>query len=470
MHFTEHARPHASHMLRDVTFTPYWLATPRDPLPMLTGEATADLLIVGGGFTGLWAALLARQRDLSRDIVVIDAERVGHAASGRNGGFLHASLTHGFANGLQRWPEEMSTLLRLGHENLGAIRATVEQYGIDCDWRDGGELEVAFTAHDAERIREHPALAARHGERLQWLDAEQVRMRIDSPIALGAVFEPDGVALVDPAALHRGLLDACREQGIRVFEHTRLLDLESAGPGVLARTSFGGIRARRVLLATNAARSPIASVRRRIVPVYDAVLVTEPLSSAQWNAVGWRGHEGLKGAGNRFHYARRTRDGRILWGGFDALYHYGSAMGPHLEHDMPTYARLADHFGTAFPQLEGLRFTHAWAGAIDTCTRFTPFWTRAHHDRVVSVAGFTGLGVGASRFGAAVALDLLDDRSSEARALTMVRTRPIPFPPEPARSGVIRLTQRSLARADRDGGRRDPWLRLLDALHLGFDS
>ncbi len=470
MHFLDHARPGAAHALRDVTFEPFWLAAPHTPLPIQTGDISADLLIVGGGFTGLWTALQARARDADRDIVVVDAERVGHAASGRNGGFLHASVTHGFANGLARWPREMETLLRLGHENLAAIRATVAHLGIECDWRDSGELEVAFSAHDAERIREHPELAARHGERLQWLDPDAVRARIDTPIAAGGVYEPDGVALVDPARLHRGLLDACLAQGVRVFEHSRVLEIGSTRHGVRARTPFGDIRAGSMVLATNASRSPIASVRRRIVPVYDAVLVSEPLSTAQWDAVGWRGFEGMKGAGNRFHYARRTSDGRILWGGFDAIYRYGSAMGPQHEHDMSTYARLADHFEIAFPQLEGLRFTHAWAGAIDTCTRFTPFWTPALEGRAVSVAGFTGLGVGASRFAASVALDLLDDLASPARSLAMVRTRPVPFPPEPARSAVIGLTQRSLARADREGGRRDVWLRVLDRLHLGFDS
>ena len=470
MHFTDHPRPGAAAALRDVTFSPFWLTTPAAPLPVLTDDIETDLLVVGGGFTGLWTALLARARDPRRDIVVIDAERVGHAASGRNGGFLHASLTHGFANGLDRWPRELATLLRLGHENLAAIRSTVERLGIDCDWRDSGELEVAFTAHDAQRIRAHPELAAEHGERLEWLDADALRARIDTPIATGGVLEPHGVALVDPAALHRGLVDACLTQGIRLYEHSRLEHITSANYGIAARTPLASIRARGAVLATNAARSPITSVRRRIVPVYDAVLVSEPLTEAQWETVGWRGFEGLKGAGNRFHYARRTRDGRILWGGFDAIYRYGSAMGPQYEHDMPTYARLADHFATAFPQLEGVRFTHAWAGAIDTCTRFTPFWKRAFGGRAVSVAGFTGLGVGASRFGAAVALDLLDDVPSVARSLEMVQTLPLPFPPEPARSAVIGLTQRSLARADREGGRRDAWLRLLDRLHLGFDS
>ena len=470
MHFTDHARPSALRALRDVSFTPFWLAQPRDPQPMLTADTDTDLLIVGGGFTGLWTALLAHERTPGRDILVIDADRVGHAASGRNGGFLHASLTHGFANGVERWPAEMASLLRLGHENLAAIRATVERLGIDCDWRSSGELEVAFTAHDAARIREHPMTAARYGEHLEWLDAQALRARIDTPIATGAVFEPQGVAMVDPVRLHRGLLDACLARGIRVHEHTRLTDISREGAGVAARTPYGTIRARHAVLATNASRSPIASVRRRIVPVYDFVLITEPLSDAQWRSVGWDGFEGLKGAGNRFHYARRTRDGRILWGGFDAVYHYGSAMGPHLEQDPPLFAKLADHFQTAFPQLQDVRFSHAWAGAIDTCSRFTPFWTRSAGGRAVSVAGFTGLGVGASRLGAAVALDLLDDVRGEARDLTMVRRRPLPFPPEPARSAVIALTQWSLARADRDEGRRNAWLRLLDRLHLGFDS
>ena len=465
MHFPDTPDPRVDTALRDAAHRPFWLDDVARPeaLDPLTGRARTALLVVGAGFTGLWTAILAKQRDPLREVLVLDAGPVAGQASGRNGGFVHASLTHGAANGRAHFPEDMPLLTRLGDENLIAIRAFVEDRGIACDWRDAGELEVAFAAHQAQAMR------AGDDPRLTWLTPEALQERIALTGAHGATYERE-VSLVHPARLAWGLRDAALTAGVRIHEHTQALALRTDGGTVHVDTPHGAIEADRVVLATNAFPSLLPAVRRRIVPVYDYVLVTEPLSDAQWRDVGWRGFEGIKGAGNRFHYARRTPDGRILWGGYDAVYHANNGIGPDFEHDVASYRRLADHFLRVFPQLEGIRFTHAWGGAIDTCTRFTPFWTSACAGRVVAVAGFTGLGVGSSRFAADVALDRVDGVRSAAGSTRMARSTPVPFPPEPARSAVIGLTQWALARQDRRSGQRNAWLRLLDRFGVGFDS
>jgi glycine/D-amino acid oxidase-like deaminating enzyme len=230
------------------------------------------------------------------------------------------------------------------------------------------------------------------------------------------------------------------------------------------------VHARRVLLATSAYPPLLAALRRYVVPVYDYVLVTEPLSAEQRAAIGWEGRQGISDGANQFHYYRLTADDRILWGGYDAVYRYGGPVGPHLDDHEPTFARLSQHFFTTFPQLEGVSFTHRWGGAIDTCSRFSVFFGTALGGRVAYATGYTGLGVAATRFGARVALDLVDGRDTEATRLRYVRRRPVPFPPEPLRTAVIRLTQNRLAAADRRAGRRGVWLRTLDRLGLGFDS
>ncbi len=145
-------------------------------------------------------------------------------------------------------------------------------------------------------------------------------------------------------------------------------------------------------------------------------------------------------------------------------------MAPERDQRPATFELLAQHFFATFPQLEGLRFTHRWGGAIDTCSRFSALWGRALGGRAAYVVGFTGLGVGASRFAAGVGLELLDGLDTERTRLEMVRKRPLPFPPEPARWAVIELTRRALARADERAGQRGRWLRTLDRLGLGFDS
>jgi len=224
------------------------------------------------------------------------------------------------------------------------------------------------------------------------------------------------------------------------------------------------------VLATNAFPSLLRRYRLLTVPVYDYALMTEPLTPAQRESVGWTNRQGLGDSANRFHYFRLTADHRVLWGGYDAVHHYGRRVRAEWDDRPETWARLAEHFFTCFPQLEGIRFTHAWGGAIDTCSRFSPFFGTAHRGKVAYAAGYTGLGVGASRFGAEVMLDLLAGLRTERTDLQMVRTKPLPFPPEPFAWTGIALTKWSLARADAHGGRRNLWLRTMDRLGLGFDS
>jgi glycine/D-amino acid oxidase-like deaminating enzyme len=230
------------------------------------------------------------------------------------------------------------------------------------------------------------------------------------------------------------------------------------------------VRAGRVALATNAFPPLLRRLRLMIVPVYDYVLMTEPLSAAQLASIGWAGREGVGDAANQFHYYRLTRDNRILWGGYDAVYFLGSQISHAREQSPVTHQLLAAQFFETFPQLEGLQFTHRWGGVIDTCTRFTAFFGTAYAGRVAYALGYTGLGVAATRFGADVALDLLAGEPTERTRLAMVRERPVPFPPEPLRWTGVQLTRWSMARADANGGRRNLWLRTLDRAGLGFDS
>jgi glycine/D-amino acid oxidase-like deaminating enzyme len=258
---------------------------------------------------------------------------------------------------------------------------------------------------------------------------------------------------------------------VRIHEHTQVTRLRRDGDGVLLETAaHGALRARRVLLATNAYKPLVRSIGRYVVPVYDYVLVTEPLSDEQRRAVGWERGQGVADSGNRFHYYRLTPGGSILWGGYEALYHFRNGMRPELEDHAPTFELLASNFAATFPQLEGIRFTHRWAGAIDTCSRFCVTFGSALGGRVAYAVGYTGLGVVASRFGARVALDLVHGRDTELTRLQLVRSRPIPFPPEPLRYAAIQATRRALARVDERGGRRGPWLRALDRIGAGFDS
>jgi glycine/D-amino acid oxidase-like deaminating enzyme len=293
---------------------------------------------------------------------------------------------------------------------------------------------------------------------------------VASPTYLGGIWDKTDAALVDPGKLAVGLAGAARTAGVRIHERTPVTELADDGAVVRVHAPTGHVRARRVLLATSAYPPLLRAIRRYVAPVYDYALMTEPLSPTQRASIGWKRRQGIGDMANQFHYYRLTRDERILWGGYDAVYRYGGPVRAGLDDDEPTFAKLSQHFFTTFPQLEGVRFSHRWGGAIDTCSRFSVFFGTAHRGRVAYAVGYTGLGVVSTRFGARVALDLLDGRETEATRLRYVRSKPVPFPPEPLRSGVIQLTRNRLDAADRNAGRRGLWLRTLDRLGLGFDS
>ncbi|KZE88803.1 Gamma-glutamylputrescine oxidoreductase [Agromyces sp. NDB4Y10] len=476
----ERRRPAASvidRSLADSRRSVFWIDDLPDSAkperPRLEGARTADLAIVGGGYTGLWTAVLAKHANPDQRVVLLEGRRIGWAASGRNGGFCEASLTHGRENGLSRWPDEIDELDRQGLANLDAIEAAEAEFGMDFEFERNGSLDVAVEPHQVEWLHEAAADAAHRGDdSVRLLDEHQVRAEVDSPTYLAGVWNTRTSAILHPAKLAAELARVAEEAGVEIFERSPVRRLEGSGSSapVTLRTEHGRVDAARVVLATNVFPSLLKRNRLMTVPVYDYVLMTEPLSAEQQRSIGWANRQGIGDLANQFHYSRMTRDGRILYGGYDAIYHAGGRIRERYEDRPESYARLASHFFTTYPQLEGLRFTHRWAGAIDTSTQFTAFTGLARGGRVAYASGFTGLGVASTRFMARTMLDLLDGRDTERTRLEMVRTRPLPFPPEPAASVGINLTRWSLDRADHDLGRRNLLLKTLDAVGLGFDS
>ncbi|HEY6313457.1 MAG TPA: FAD-dependent oxidoreductase [Streptosporangiaceae bacterium] len=253
---------------------PFWLDRPDAPAvrERLRGQAACDLAVIGGGFTGLWTALLFRELYPERSVVLVEGSRVGWAASGRNGGFCEASLTHGAANGKDRFPGEFDILQRLGAQNLDAIQATVDRYGIDCGFERTGTISVATEEYQVVGLRASGAA---------FLDADAVRAEVNSPTYLAGAWDKDGTALVQPAALAWGLAAACERLGVRIAERTPAVGLASDADGVRVRLRDGVLRAGQVALGTSAFPALVHRLRPYIVPVYDYVLVTEPLSPAQ---------------------------------------------------------------------------------------------------------------------------------------------------------------------------------------------
>ena len=443
----------------------FWLEDLGSPtFARYAGDASYDLVVVGGGYTGLWTALQAKQRNPGARVALLEAKTIGWAASGRNGGFCESTLTHGESNGESRFPEELAQLDRLGAENLDEIERIVAESGWDCDFERTGSLAVATEEYQIDELR-----AAHDGENELFFDADDIRAQLNSPSYLAGLWSKRATAMIHPGKLARELAIACAAAGVDLFEKSPALGLDVSDVATI-RTGHGTITADRVALATNAFPSLLKRFQLHTVPVYDYVLMTEPLSAAQLASVGWGNRQGVADTGNQFHYYRLTADNRILWGGYDAIYHYGGRIRPEYDDRRETFEKLASHFFTTFPQLEGLRFSHRWGGVIDTSTRFCAFFGRAFGGRVSYAAGFTGLGVAATRFAANVMLDHLAGLETERTSLKMVRSIPLPFPPEPAAYLGVQATRWALNRADHNDGKRNLLLKTLDAAGLGFDS
>jgi glycine/D-amino acid oxidase-like deaminating enzyme len=454
----------------------YWLeaSAPGPRRPPLRGDASCDVVVVGAGFTGLWTAVSLTETDPALRVLVLEADSVGYGASGRNGGFCQASLTHGLANGIRHFPDELDILQREGLENLRGIEAFVRSNGIDCDFERTGDLSVADRPYQVDELRAWVDEAAEWGEELVFLDRDAVREEVHSPLWHAGLLRPPDQgrdALVDPAKLVRGLARVAEERGVAIHEATRVMAVERRPGGVAVATADGPVvRADQVVVATSAYSGWLRRLSTHFVPVYDYAIVSEPLSPEQRRSIGWRRRQGMTDSNNQFHYFRLTADDRILWGGYDAIYHANNGVGPQFDRRPATTDKLERQFRAAFPQLGSLAFPYRWGGAIDTTTRFTVTFGQALGGRLTYSLGYTGLGVGASRWAAGVVRDFILRPDSDLLKLRFVQTPPIPFPPEPLRSLAVNAVRHELDRADRNEGRRGLLLRTLDALGIGFDS
>jgi glycine/D-amino acid oxidase-like deaminating enzyme len=446
------------------------------PEPSLGKDETCELLIVGGGFTGLWAAVQAKERKPDADIILIEQTFVGDGASGRNGGFLSTSITHGETNTEAQFPGEMEKIEELGRQNIIELLETLKHYGIDAHYEDTGDTSLALSPEVAEEMYAEFLEARAAGAQVTWYDRDAIREQVNSPLFYAGHKYQDGLCgVVDPARLCWGLKSVLLNQlGVRIFEDTRMIKVKPVGKAGMKTICEGGvIHSDKVLLATNAYTSSIARIRSSVIPVWDYQIATEPLTDEHLDKINW-GKPGSRHAlgdhTNMFHYFRLTRDNRITWGGGGAVrYYFNRGVEPELMDAPARYEQLATEFFEMFPQLAGdVKFTHRWGGIIATSTRFCVVPGVMHNGRLAWAVGYTGHGVSAARFGARIGIELLGYQPSEIIKMKLVTRRALPWAPEPFCWIGVKLTQRALIKADRNGGKRGLWLKFLDALGLGF--
>jgi len=468
---------HYIEALKDAIARPLW----HDPeimpdcLPALSNNETCELLIVGGGFTGLWAAMQAKERNPNIDIIIIEQSFVGDGASGRCGGFLNSSVAHGETNVEAQFPGEADRLEELGIQNMKELLDTLDRYNIDARYEKTGAMEVALDTASAERLYEDYQQYKQQGDDVIWFDEKMVREQVNSPTFYAGCWHRNGQdGVIDPARLCWGLKDILVNRlSVRIYENTKLKSVKpSSNDDMKSICESGDISSQKVLMATNAFTSSIGKIRRSVIPVWDYQISTEPLTDEQLDKINWgnTSRHAISDYANMFHYFRLTKDNRITWGGGGAVrYYFNRGIDKKYMNAPARYEQLAKEFFETFPQLAGeIKFSNKWGGIIASSTRFCVVPGVAHNGRLAWAVGYTGHGVGASRFGARIGIELLGYQPTDIIKMKFVTKKALPWVPEPFCWPGVRITQNELVRADRNGGKRGLWLKFLDTLGLGF--
>ena len=429
---------------------------PRPKPARLGGSVHADVVIVGAGYTGLWTAYQLRRSDPSLEVVVLDAHRVGDGASGRNGGFAMTLLDFSLHRFAAEWGDDAAAHAhRAVARSVTEIDQTVRAEGIDCELEATGLLRVATNEAHLGRLERELATAQRLGlDGFRLLDQAATRERLDSPQYLGGLLE-DHCAIINPAKLAVGLAEVLRAGGVRIAETTPATAIHETPGGVQVATADGLVHADAAVLATNAWTHRLPGYESTTAPHYTYVVVTEPLTDDQWEAIRWQPRHGVEDARNYVHYYRPTADGRVLWGGTDAVYRYGGPISPRRDRHEGIRRRLEREFQATFPQLRGVRFTHHWGGPVAITSRFVPLVGSSAGGRVHHAYGYSGHGVAPAHTAGRILRDRLLGRDTEDTAVCFVDTPQSRFPGEPLTWAGAQLTRGLLQRQDRamDHGR-----------------
>jgi len=457
----------AKSALQNTKFYPYWLDTLNSPFPSsaLLENTDTDLLIVGGGFTGLWTAIQAKEAQPDRQVILIEANTIAIGASGRPGAILSTSLMHGMRNSSRLFADEMEQLEQLGKENMDGFRQTIEKYNIDCDVEWTGELTVAIGRESIPDIENEFALYKKYHHDACLLDESEVQQHVNSKLFSGGLWSKKRSGIINPAKLALGLKVTAETLGVVIHENTPMLDSRLVGESLIIKTPHADIRANKAILATNAFTKHEKKISTRVAAIRDRIVMSEPLTEAQLNEIGWKNRQGIYDTRTQLNYMRLTKDNRILFGG-RLGYFFSNNTDPDEDKTPTPFIPLVEAFYRTFPMLDDMKFSHAWSGPIALTTRMAVHYQRFYKNKMIFAGGYSGFGVTASRFAARVALAIVDDIDIPERKLTFANTLPAWIPPEPFRWIGAKITLYALDTCDDKKGWRMWWLKMIDA--MGF--
>ena len=441
----------------------YWLEdageplTPRAPLKQ---SAEVDVAILGGGYSGLWTAYYLLCAQPSLKVAIIEKEIVGYGGSGRNGGWCSPRFPVSASLLQKRYGGDAARHLLLAIQGaVDEIRRVCEKEEIDARFRPGGTLLLARSEYQLASIRAGHKAYEKLGlaDRYQLLTAEQAAKRIHVTNVHGALYTRDG-ASIHPGRLVRGLARAVEARGGVIYEQTAVTDY-TGGANARLSSSGGEIRARKaILLAGEAYLTQMNKLHRSLLPVYSLICLTEPLTPAQWQRIGWQQGENVASARNNVVYLTKTADGRILFGSRGAPYQFGSRISDEQDRDAETVAFIQQSLIEWFPSLQGIRFTHAWGGPVAMPSDWMPSVRYDEGDKLAFIGGYTGQGVSTSNLAGKLLAGLITHQSSGLEKLPLAQRQSPNWIPEPLRWLVVRYMQQALIRIDEstEAGRPKP--------------
>jgi glycine/D-amino acid oxidase-like deaminating enzyme len=437
---------------KDYASYSFWLETAGEelvPRPPLESPMEADVAVLGAGFTGLWTAYYLLRNEPSLRVVVLEGEIAGFGASGRNGAWCGPGFPVTPGELARRYGREAARELMLEmHNTVGEVGRVVEVETIDARYFRGGLMRVARGSSQLSGLlathKAYRALGLEDDYRM--LDAEETSRRVRITGARAALYSPH-CATVHPARLVRGLARAVERLGGTIFERSPVTSYETGGDPRLV-TARGEVRARTLVLAGEAYLTRFRELRRQLLPVYSLIVLTEPLSETRWAEIGWEGRECVSSNRYTVDYLSRTADGRILFGGRGAPYHFGSRVKDEYDRHRPTHEMLRRTAQEWFPALVGARFTHAWGGPLGVPRDWMPTMSYDSASGVASARGYTGQGVATANLSGRTLADLILGRDTTITRLPTVNHKSRPWEPEPLRWLGARYVQRGLMRVD----------------------
>jgi glycine/D-amino acid oxidase-like deaminating enzyme len=438
----------------------YWLETAADDLtarPGIDGTTDADVAILGAGMTGLWTAFYLHRRDPSLKIVVVEREIAGFGASGRNGAWCAPDLNISMSRLAKvHGVEAAKRTQQATYDAVDEVGRVCAEAGIDAGFHKGGELILSRGPQGIPSLESALAEYERFGfgDRYRLLDASQLSERIHVAGAVRALASEDA-AVIHPGRLVRGLARRVEADGVRIAEGTAVTDFrpkDASGRATLV-TARGEVRAPVVVLAGEAYLAELPRLHRQLVPLYSLIVLTEPVTDAQWAEIGWANREVVASTRMSVDYLSRTEDGRILFGGRGAPYRYGSPIRGEYDRHGQTHARLKAFVGEWFPVLKDVRFTHEWGGPLGMPRDWHPTMSFDPASGIATSRGYIGHGVSTTNLGGRVLADLITGTSSPLTELPLVGHVSRNWEIEPFRWIGVRYSQWSIGRLDEQAAR-----------------